>query len=105
MAVANNKRDIIKDWEWIESNLMQTLGMFSLFLSNCNLYGPGTILWKRHVHMLTVITQVTYFINYLHVAWTTVCYFTKRLKNMSEFIINEKLNTKLNISLNYIIRF
>jgi len=27
VSVANNKKDIIRDWEWIETNLMQTLGM------------------------------------------------------------------------------
>lgn len=28
VSVANNKKEIIKDWEWIETNLMQTLGAF-----------------------------------------------------------------------------
>ncbi|XP_060561507.1 TBC1 domain family member 9B-like [Ruditapes philippinarum] len=28
VSMANNKKDITKDWEWIESNLMQTLGAF-----------------------------------------------------------------------------
>ncbi|XP_076114400.1 TBC1 domain family member 9-like [Mytilus galloprovincialis] len=28
VAVANNKRDILKDWEWLEQNLMEILGAF-----------------------------------------------------------------------------
>ncbi|XP_052799590.1 TBC1 domain family member 9-like isoform X2 [Mya arenaria] len=28
VSVANNKKDIIRDWEWIEANIMQTLGAF-----------------------------------------------------------------------------
>ena len=26
ISVANNKREIIKDWEWLEQNLMEILG-------------------------------------------------------------------------------
>ena len=27
VAIANNRMNILKDWDWLETNLLQTLGM------------------------------------------------------------------------------